>query len=203
MNDVVINDGNNAVAEAGETIGLDISFNNVGSVDATNLTATLTTESYYITLVNGTATLPIVPSNQSIEVEDAFTLQISPMIPDETQVAFQIQITDGNDVWTSNRNFTVNAPNIVFSDVNIQDGNNNGFYESGETLLVTVSITNDGHMAGESGDLQLVVNPAQATLAQDSFVLPPVGVGSIVPVTFQLFLADGLADGTVVALGYL
>lgn len=52
----VINDGDNGEAEYGEDFDLDITLKNVGSVDATGITTTLTTTDTYVTsITNGAA----------------------------------------------------------------------------------------------------------------------------------------------------
>jgi len=201
VNAVTVNDGNNNIAEAGETIGLDVSFNNVGSVNATNLTAIVTTDSPYITIVNGSANFGPIPANGTINVENAFSLLISPMIPDQTQVNFQIEISDGSSTWTSNRSIVVNAPNVVVSQMIVQDGNNNGFYESGETVTVSVLLENTGSMSADGGSLIIVNNSPYATLTNETFVLPGLAIGGISSVNFGIILSDDIPDGTVIGMG--
>ncbi|MBM4403543.1 MAG: T9SS type A sorting domain-containing protein [Candidatus Cloacimonetes bacterium] len=196
-----VNDGNNNVPEAGETINLDVTFNNVGIQNATNLTATISTQCPYVTITNSTTSFAEINSGSTLNVPSAFTIMISPMIPDQTQIQFDFSITDGNNVWSSQRSVTVNAPNVAFGNVLLVDQNTNGIFESGETIQITVNITNTGSMVSESGTLNVVMNYPNATLSQDSFIIPNIPVGINIPVSFSVMLGMGLPNGVTVPIG--
>ncbi|PKN80791.1 MAG: Gingipain R [Candidatus Cloacimonetes bacterium HGW-Cloacimonetes-1] len=198
---VVVNDGNNGTAEAGETIGLDVSFNNVGVQDATNLTATISTDSPYMVFTQSTASINVVASNQTVTVSNAFTANVSAMIPDQTVVPITITIVDGNNSWVSNRSITVNAADVSFANISFADGNGNGYFEAGETVNITVNLTNTGHMDAASGTMMIVSNNSAAILSQGTFTLPSINMNGSVPVTFSVDLGNTLTNGTVVVLG--
>ncbi len=201
VSDVSVNDGNNNIAEAGETIALDVSFNNVGVQPATSLTATLSTNNPYITLIQNTATIANVPAESVVTLEDAFTMTISPMIPDQENVSYSIHITDGTDEWTSNRTLIVNAPHVQIASVNLIDANGNGIVENGEIVDVHVTITNTGHMNAEGGSLDIVMNYPNAELAFDNLILPGLAVGGQMTVTFMVTIGMGIEDGTIIPIG--
>jgi hypothetical protein len=73
--------------------------------------------------------------------------------------------------------------------------------ESGETVTVNMNITNTGHMNAGAGNLAIVLNFANATLSQDTFTLPALNVGANIPVSFQVVLGAGIADGTIIPIG--
>ncbi len=201
VSNVGVNDGNNSIAEAGETVGLDVSFNNVGVQNATNLTAVMSTENQYVAVLQNTATIASVPANETIILPNAFTMMISPMIPDQEMVSFEVSISDGANTWTSTRNIVVNAPNVSFSGVTLNDANNNGVMESGETINITVNVSNTGSMNALGGTLNLVMNYPNASLSTTSLVTPGITSGSQIPLSFQVTLGTGIDDGTVVPIG--
>ena len=201
VNAVTVNDGNNATAEAGETVGLDLSFNNVGIQDASNLVATISTPSSYVTFANTTVTVPNIAAGATSVLANAFSMAISPFIPDQTVVELAISITDGTNTWISNRTVTVSAPNVQIAGVTFVDADGDGFNEAGENVTVTVNISNTGHMVSEGGRLDLLLAFANATLNNNSFTMPGIPIGQNIPMSFVISLGAGIADGTVIPLG--
>lgn len=199
---IAVNDPNqNGIAEAGELISMDLTFNNVGIADATNLTATLASANQYVNIQTATATIPNVPANGTINATNLFSVFISPMIPDQTSVSFDITVTDGSNQWVSSRAITVNAPNVQIAQVTMVDGNGNGFMEPGETVTINMNITNNGHMSTNPGEMVVVANHPGITLSNNSFVLPPLSIGASAPISFIAFLGNDVASGTIIPIG--
>ena len=136
----------------------------------TNLTATLTCDSQWIILNNATVQLPDITSGNSITQTNAFNVNILPNVPDQHIAAFTITVTDGTDTWETQRNLTINAPNVVFGNYTLFDGDGDGIYEPGETVTVTLSISNTGHMNVDSGSLAIVMNNPYAALDNYGFI---------------------------------
>lgn len=197
----VVDPNANGIAEAGETISVSLSFNNVGIQTATNLTATLTTTCEHVNILNGSITLPDIPAGGTYNANSIFSLQISPAIPDQLNVPLMITVSDGNNQWTSERSFTVNAPNLEFGSVILFDTNGNGFLEPGENVSVTIDITNNGHMSSPSGTLTLVENDPEVTINNTSFMLPELAIGINIPLNFTVTLGANLQSGDVVPIG--
>ena len=99
--------------------GGDYAFNmvmkNVGSVNANNVTATISCESEYVTINEATANLGNVDGNQSVTLENAFAFTVSNAVPNNTPVRFNITCTDGTDTWESHFNARIYAPEFVLS----------------------------------------------------------------------------------------
>jgi hypothetical protein len=198
---LVINDGNNNVAEAGDDINLSLDFTNVGVQDAINLTATLSTTSEWIIPTNPSVALPNITAGQVLNMPNVFGFSINPNIPDQTIVPLTITISNGTDNWVTMRNLTVNAPNVVFGNHTLFDSNGNGIFENGETITVTLNIQNNGHMNVGGGTLDLVMNSPYATLDVSSFMVPSMPAGNGMPLSFNVFLGNGIPDGTIIPIG--
>ncbi|MDD4310258.1 MAG: C25 family cysteine peptidase, partial [Candidatus Cloacimonetes bacterium] len=198
---LVINDGNNNVAEAGEMIDLSLTFSNVGIQDAANLTATIATSSQWVTLNTSTSALPNIPAGNEVTLNQLFNFTINPNIPDQTVVPFEITVTNGSANWVTTRNLIVNAPNVMFGNHTLFDSNGNGIFESGETVTITLDINNTGHMNAGGGTLQIVLNTPHATVTTSTFTIPSIAIGNGIPVSFNLFLAAGIPDGTMIPIG--
>ena len=201
VNSMTVNDGNNAIAEAGETLYLDLIVNNVGTQNASNVTVTLTSASPYVNIINGTTTLPSVQMNTPLNVGSTFQVGISPNIPDQEVVQFHFVFTTGTGNWTADRSITVNAPDLSFSAPSYFDPNNNGAFEQGEMITVSFNISNTGHMNAEAGVLNVVINSDAATVSQNSFTLPGLNTGVTIPLNFQITIATTATNGTVIPVG--
>ncbi|HPS38772.1 MAG TPA: C25 family cysteine peptidase [Candidatus Cloacimonadota bacterium] len=201
VNAVTVNDGNDNIAQAGETVGLDLTFNNVGVLNATGLTASVATTSPYASFSQTSVPIADVPANGTLTVSNLFTMVIAPLTPDQTNVDLAITVTDGTNVWNSNRTVVVAAPNVLFGSVTMADGNGNGFNESGETVTITANISNTGHVASQAGTLALQMGFANATLTETNFVVPAIPATGNAPVTFMLILGSNIPDGTIIPIG--
>ncbi len=197
----VVDPNSNGIAEAGETISLNLTFNNVGSLPANNLVATLSTTCTDVTLLENTANLGNIPANGSYVADSIFSIQIHPSIPDQTVVAFDITVSDGNDQWVTTRNMTVNSPNLAISSMMIVDPNNNGFLEPGENITITIDVTNNGHMDAPGGTVNIVANHPSVSLNISQFTLPPLSVGVVIPLNFIVSLGTDIPNGTVIPIG--
>ncbi|MDP3114672.1 MAG: C25 family cysteine peptidase [Candidatus Cloacimonadaceae bacterium] len=197
----VIDPNANGIAEAGEIISMGLTFTNVGIADAANLSVTISSISQYVSILNNTAAIANVPAGGNITVNNLFSIQISPMIPNQTSVPFEFLITDGSNQWISSRSLTVNAPNVQIGNVTMSDANGNGFLEAGETISISFNLSNTGHMNAESGIMVLIANPNQVTLNNYSFTLPSISVGGSLPLNFVATLANNLTTGTIVPIG--
>jgi len=83
-------------------------------------------------------------------MEDGFSFNIIdgiPGIPDQHQIEFLVTATSG-DSWVSNFTITVNAPELLITNISIDDsetGNNNHQLDPGETAIISIDNTNTGH----------------------------------------------------------
>ncbi len=197
----VVDPNLNGIAEAGETISMDLTFNNVGIQEATNLTATLSTENPFVSLLESSIDLPNIPAEGQVVMDGVFSVLFHLNIPDQEKVFFDISVSDGTNEWVSTRSLTVNAPELAFGNVTMIDSNGDGFLQPGEDVSITLNLTNNGHMAAESGELTILAHHPGIILSTDGFILPSLGVEVTIPVTFTVSLGPDLADGDMIPIG--
>lgn len=162
-NGVSVNDANgnnNGYADYQEHINLNIQLNNLGMLDASNLTAVLSTTDQAVSILNATVTIPSITSQQTLDVMDAFEVQISDEVEDMHQVLFTLNISDNSgNSWQSFLSLTIYAPKLAISSVNVSDdqtGNGNGRFEPGEVIELSYQVINEGHAALGSAIGQIV-----------------------------------------------
>ncbi|MCB5286232.1 MAG: C25 family cysteine peptidase [Candidatus Cloacimonetes bacterium] len=191
----------NGIAEAGETIAMDLTFTNVGVMIAENLSVSIETESPWVYFTTSETNIDDISPSGVLTVSSIFSAQIDQGTPDQHVAEFLITVTDGVSVWSTTRSLTINAPDVIINSVNFYDPNNNGIFEAGETINVTLNITNAGHMMVESGTLDLILNSPLASLPLSSFTIPGINTGMNIPLSFDIILASNIEDGVVIPLG--
>ena len=139
---------NNTLADYNELISLDVEVENVGSVDATFVNATLSTTDPAVTVINNSASVNVINAAQTLLLPSSFTFQVANNIVDQHMVAFTLDLTDNlGNTWNSTINVLLNAPVLDHTTFTIDDlaGNGNGKLDAGETLDLIVDVTNIGH----------------------------------------------------------
>lgn len=164
VNDTQAN--SNGLADYNETIGLDVSMKNFGLQPATNVTLTLSSADIFVEINNGNAQLGNLDPEATVTLENIFEIHFSPNIPDGHQVAFGLQANNGNEQWNSTFSIKGHAPHLVFGGFSIDDsqGDNNGRFDAGETVLITTLIKNSGSATAISVTGQLTTDNAYLTV---------------------------------------
>jgi hypothetical protein len=167
------NGGNgNGLVDYNESVGLNLTMRNVGLTDSDSVTVTISTLDPFITITDNSEFYGIIPSGQSVTIENGFSFYAAENSPDQHQVLFNILSSDGENEWSSLFVLKVNAPELNMNTLTINDqenGNGNGMLDPGETVTVTINYTNTGHataydvdvfLEGQSGFIE-IQNPSQ------------------------------------------
>ena len=193
---------NNGQPDSGENILLDMTLINNGDQTAENVNATLSTSDAYITITDNTEIYPSsIPAGQTSTQTDAFAFTISDNIPDQHQVDFSLQVTgDGAKyTWNSSFSITVNAPIVAYNSHNINDasGNNNGQPDSGENILLDMTLINNGDQTAENVNATLSTSDAYITITDNTEIYPssiPAGQTSTQTDAFAFTISDNIPD---------
>jgi hypothetical protein len=122
---------------------------NVGSVNASNVTAAISCESEYVSFEQNTVSVGDINGNQTATIENAFTFTVSDDVPNNTNVRFIVTCTDGIDTWESHFNARVFAPEfeLVSADLETPTGQ---ALNPGDTGIVHFILKNKGGAAAPS-----------------------------------------------------
>lgn len=122
-----LNDENNQL-DYGETLNISLNVKNVGLQPTDNVTVKLSTDSEYVTISKDNAQLASIGATEIINLENAFTINVKPNVPNETKIDFVLTCSDGKDTWTTlfyeyayAPVFTINSIRVI-SDKMIQPG---------------------------------------------------------------------------------
>lgn len=148
FNELQINDENgNKLVNPGETINLDIQFENISSENINNITATLICENEWINISKPNIEINSIDANGIINIEDAFTFSVSELASPKTKLFFDVEFYQ-NDNKISTTRFTTQifGSDIKYSSIIVEnDDNNNGLLEAGETADLIIGINNGGN----------------------------------------------------------
>jgi len=165
-----INGNNNGQADYTESILLTTELENVGTIQADNVVATLSSDDEYVTITDNTENFGNIPGEASVTMADAFAFDIAGNVPDQHAITFNID-ADGQDTWSSGFSITANAPHLAMGSYYFDDasGNNNGMLDPGETANMVITGMNNGHAGAydvsallSSDDPYITVNTGSA-----------------------------------------
>ena len=203
VSDFVINDDNNNIPEYNEVITLDVTFENVGIEDATNLNATLSTNDNFVTITSNTVDIGDITAGSTVTIPDAFEIDIADDIPDQHQIFFDVEIV-GTSTWNSTINIIFNAPTFEIGNMIINDSGGNGILDPGETATLSVPLTNIGHATSQDIFTQLINGtPNLITLIEDSFNLTGLAPEEEGYADFDIEVDEGVEPGTIAILDFI
>ncbi len=142
------NGNDDAIVNAGETIELPTTLENVGSDPATNVRATLSTTSGYAAIADDYEEYGDIAATATALSYDDYCIVISSDAPDGEVITFDLAIEsdDSRTNWLSGLSVQVSAPDLIYADHDASDApsNGNGCLEAGETIDISVSLLNTG-----------------------------------------------------------
>lgn len=207
INDIMGN--NNNQADYGETIRLNVSLKNVGIEKAENVSAILTTESEYVTILENEQFWGEIEEDGSLMIETAFKFEVAHVIPNNHNVLFTLEIS-GQDTeeeekeWNSNLAIRIFSPLFTISDLVLDDsqGNDNGLLEPGETAELIVTYTNTGGAPAMSPVSHMIASSPYLTIENDvaepGIILP----GESAEVAYVVHAHESTIEGTFIDLNF-
>jgi len=170
---------NNNLLDYGESVLLDVTLSNVGTIQADNVDATLSTTDQYVTILDDNQNFGNIPAGQIVTQSGAFAFEVDGNVPDGHGILFTLEITDGTDTWTSTFIINAHAPILEMGSYQIDDtaqGNGDYFWDAGETVDIFITVENNGssdafNVEGElfTADPYITINSSQAAYGDISY----------------------------------
>jgi len=203
FNAAEVHDANGRL-ETGETAPLNITLANIGNQPASNVMASLSCTSPYITLVDSTAWFGNFTTGGLVTIGDAFTIAASMDIPNGIDIVFTLSATDGTLTWTSQFALKPYAPAFTIGAMQVADanGNGDGILDPGETAELLISTTNSGGYFASGTTATLLCDNPYLTINQGSDELGELAQGETVNAQFNVTVAPDAPLNTPVALLY-
>ena len=142
--------GDNRV-NPGEAIELSISLRNLGTSTANNVSATLSSNDPYVTVVDDTETYGNIASGAEVWCAEDFDVFIANDAPGGYAIELDLTASDGFQSWTSLVELDVQSAAFTYEDFTFAGGNP----EPGESGTLSVQIRNDGNISGTAISAEL------------------------------------------------
>ena len=194
---------NNGMADYGETLGLNVTLQNVGQANAQNVTALLSSYDPYITISDNSEDYGDIPAGGQAGSDNAFTVTLNDDVPDNYVIEFTLTVQSG-ETWLSTFQITALAPVIEAGNATVNDGSN-GNPDPGETFSLEIPVSNTGHSLSYDVSATLTCNNSYISIPQglagpvtiealsdSDFIFENISVSELTPtgtpVTFLLTL---------------
>ncbi len=191
---------NNNQADFGETIQLNITLKNIGADPSGQINAALMGSDPYLSYnQNMTQSFGVIGNGATVTVPAAFTLDVSSSVPDLYEATLQLKMNDTNATWYSTLKITLHAPDFTIDQITINDqqgGNGNGQLDPGETVIATISYTNQGSSPATNISGVIVSNSTFITLNPATFEQANLQPGEQKTANIQIILAQNATVGS-------
>ena len=142
------NGNNDGFIDYTETILLTLDQSNAGVDDANDVFCTLSTENEFITITDDGENYGTIIVGDTVSVVNGFTFDVANNIPNGEKISFVVTSEDEStrEVWESTFYLYAQAPSLGLSTFTIDDneGNQNGAIDPGETVDITIDLSNFG-----------------------------------------------------------
>ena len=195
---------NNQLADFNEQFLLDVDFQNLGSVTANGVIATLSTNDPNVTIIDDIENLNVVASSTTINAMAAYELMIADGVQDQHLASLDLTITDNaSNTWSTPISFVLQAPKLMIGDFELLDASGNGILEPGETATINVESYNTGSSDCGSTDAVLSTSSMYINITSTnySFTSLPQG-GTIQQASFTIEADPSIPYGTAISFDY-
>ncbi|MBW6516187.1 MAG: T9SS type A sorting domain-containing protein [Candidatus Cloacimonetes bacterium] len=204
----IMGSGENNAVLYGDQATINVTLRNVGIEIAEEVTATLTNDDPYVTILDDYETFGHIQPDGSVLRTDAYSLLISDAIPDQHRAFFNLEITDDNgNTWNSSFNTLINAPEYDAGSFTIDDstyGNNNGYLDPSETVVLTIPVQNIGSAISPQTTVTLVSGSPYITIDTESTIdIGVINADDTLYPTFTVTASGDIELGSIFTLGLL
>ena len=138
---------NNHRLNPGESVLVDLTMENITDEPVSNVSVVLSTDNAEVTITDNTVDFPDFAANETLTVENAFAFSVTDNVIAGEQIKFNLEVSVGGEV-TANFSFKVSVYDYFLqygSIVVLNDDNDNGLLNPGETANLRILIDNVGN----------------------------------------------------------
>ncbi len=195
-------ENNNGMADFGESFFLRLKIANLGLTGITNLSASISSDSEWITINNNSALIPSIPGKSEIILDNILQLTLDENVPDKGIVTVDLTLKDNLTEKKYRIDITVHAPKLEIINCIVDDsvlGNNNAAPEPGENFTLIFQVRNLG-TSSTSGQFYIVPQGGKLEIIDPDIKSGTLqfGITSEIPVVAKL--AESSTHGEYISL---
>jgi hypothetical protein len=205
LTSVEINDStgdNNKRVDFGEFFYLNLSVNNHGLTDASNLYAKISSESEALSIKTDSVWIGTLAAGTGISLPDALGMTISGNIKDLGSVTVNLVLKDGKTEKRYSYDIIVHAPEISIVSFTLDDtvlGNGNHIADPGETFNLIFRVSNKGS-SSISGQFNVFSLDNGLTVLEPSVKSGLLKFGETTDIPVQVKISPALLSGSYFSL---
>lgn len=190
--------------EPGESASLSIRLGNRGLVNATGVSAVLSSTDPYVTITAANATYGTIVAQGNAYPLTNYALTVSPSCPADHAINFTLAISSATGSWSYSFPLTVYVPELGFSNIAVNDvtGDQNGILDPGETAVITIRLNNIGEIPSTAGTASLSCSTPGISINTATDTFPILAAGAYETLSFNISASSGMTDGTLVQLNF-
>lgn len=199
-NEVAINN-TTGMMTTGESTLANLTVKNIGVEEGQNISTSISTTDEFVTISDNTEEYGNIAAGATASVPDGFAWDVANNIPDLHSVEFNIESTNGTDVWLSKMNIIGHAPVLRIGDMTFDDsaqGNGNGLLDPGEIVTVVIDTYNDGSSKAINTLTTLTCFSAFIEITDNQFTIGDINDESMAIAEFTITVDDATPIGSVV-----
>lgn len=202
LGDAIVSGGGDDVLDFGETGYLYTTFENVGQDQSGELTITLSHDNGLVTLNTYEFEQSSVPAGESVTI-GPFDFQVSWNVENGQEIPFMIDVTDGENTWSYDVDFPVEAPAFTLSSVDFIDGGN-GTLGPGESAVLELVLTNSGNASINYPTFEVTTNDPHITFgnveSDNAYIFE---VGENITLSIEITAAEDAPIGHTASTGLI
>lgn len=195
--------GNDAQPVYGHQYTLSLVLENMGLASTETTHIEISSDSEFVTLQNGTVTVPVLAASATAEVDCETSVAVSNLIENGTPVVLNFDFYNGETISHSNSmQFVAQAPAFEILSVTIDDaagGNGNGVLDAGEVVALQLNIDNLGAVSPHDLVASMVVSNPEITIINDSYNMQYIAQGSDLVLSFAVQIPAEIDDAVLEA----
>lgn len=200
INDIAAN--NNKKADFGETLFLKLKISNFGQEDATNLSASISSTSPWVTIGANNVMIGTLPGKSETVIDNNFELTIDNNVPDLGIVTIDLTLKDNKIEKKYKVDILVHAPDLEIINCIIDDsasGNNNFVADPGETFNLVFQVRNRGS-SNTSGQLDIGSPETELEIIDQNVKSGVLQFGEISNIPITVKLSESALYGDYISL---
>ena len=202
---IAINDtlgNNNHKLNPGESVNLSLTLNNIFDEPINGVSAVLVMEDEHVTITSDTVAFPDFAANETVTIDDAFAFSIDGEVSAYQMIKFRVKVfVDGELVGTYYDKVVVHEYQLEYGTIAvINDPNNDGFLNPGETADFRIMIDNVGNEMASMVMGTLSTTSPWLTLNETEKSFSTIGAEMMGYADFSVTLDAAATDAVVIPL---
>lgn len=180
-----------------ETAYFNIELKNMGTEAASAITATISTESEYVEILENQATYGDFDVDETIMKENAFKVKVKKDVPENYSALFKIMSSEGNkEVFESNFSLPIQVPVLENFECELLGTEYNNLIKPGESGTLKIKLTNTGEAQVYNAVATLVSTNPDVSLSNSELAIGTMNAEEIIVHEIQVSVSADAVSGT-------